>query len=56
MLFMVEVVVGVVTAAIWTDYPFGWREGIGGLVILSAGVVEVLFGAADPKAKEAPAA
>jgi drug/metabolite transporter (DMT)-like permease len=55
MLFMVEVVVGVVTAAIWTDYPFGWREGIGGLVILSAGVVEVLFGAAHPKAKEAPA-
>jgi drug/metabolite transporter (DMT)-like permease len=45
MLFMVEVVVGVATAAIWTDYPFGWREGVGGLIILSAGLVEVLFGA-----------
>src|SRR6185369_8063852 len=45
MLFMAEVVVGVVTAAIWTDYPFGWREAIGGLVIVSASVLEILFGA-----------
>jgi drug/metabolite transporter (DMT)-like permease len=43
MLFMVEVVVGVVTAAIWTDYPFGLREAAGGLVIISAGLVEILF-------------
>jgi drug/metabolite transporter (DMT)-like permease len=48
MLFMAEVVVGVVTAAIWTDYPFGWREAIGGLVIVSAGVLEILFGAHAP--------
>lgn len=52
MLFMAEVVVGVVTAAIWTDYPFGWREGIGGAIIVSAGVLEVLFGAHKP-AREA---
>jgi drug/metabolite transporter (DMT)-like permease len=53
MLFMAEVVVGVVTAAIWTDYPFGWREAIGGLVIVSASVVEILFGAHAPAAGEA---
>lgn len=55
MLFMAEVVVGVVTAAIWTDYPFGWREALGGLIILSAGLVEILFGAHKPTAQEAAA-
>lgn len=52
MLFMAEVVVGVVTAAIWTDYPFGWREALGGVIILSAGLVEILFGAHKEKAGE----
>ncbi len=52
MLFMAEVVVGVVTAAIWTDYPFGWREAIGGLVIVSASVLEILFGAHAPTIRE----
>ena len=55
MLFMAEVVVGVVTAAIWTDYPFGWREGLGGLIILSAGLVEILFGTHKGEAKEVAA-
>ena len=52
MLFMAEVVVGVVSAAIWTDYPFGWREAIGGLVIVSASVLEILFGAHAPTIRE----
>jgi drug/metabolite transporter (DMT)-like permease len=52
MLFMAEVVVGVVTAAIWTDYPFGWREAVGGIVIVSASVIEILFGAHAPAAQE----
>lgn len=55
MLFMAEVVVGVVTAAIWTDYPFGWREALGGIIILTAGLIEVLFGAHKAEAKEAAA-
>jgi drug/metabolite transporter (DMT)-like permease len=50
MLFMAEVVVGVVTAAIWTDYPFGWREAVGGIIIVSAGVLEIVFGAHVPAA------
>jgi drug/metabolite transporter (DMT)-like permease len=50
MLFMAEVVIGVVTAAIWTDYPFGWREAIGGIIIVSASVLEILFGAHAPAA------
>jgi len=52
MLFMAEVVVGVVTAAIWTEYPFGWREAIGGLVIVSASVLEILLGAHAPTVRE----
>jgi drug/metabolite transporter (DMT)-like permease len=52
MLFMAEVVVGVVTAAIWTDYPFGWREAVGGAIIVSASVLEILMGGHAPAASE----
>ena len=52
MLFMAEVVIGVVTAAISTDYPFGWREAIGGLIIVSASVIEIVFGAHAPTIRE----
>ncbi|WP_119300819.1 DMT family transporter [Dongia deserti] len=52
MLFMAEVVVGVVTAAIWTDYPFGWREAIGGSIIVSASVLEIIFGVHTPTVRE----
>lgn len=49
-LFMVEAVVGVVSAAILTDEPFGWREILGGLMILAAGLLDVLAGAMKPAA------
>ncbi len=52
MLFMAEVVVGVVTAAIWTDYPFGWRELVGGAIIVSAGLVEILFGTHEAASRQ----
>jgi len=52
MLFMAEVVVGVGTAAIWTDNPFGWREAIGGAIIVSASVLEILVGGQAPAASE----
>jgi drug/metabolite transporter (DMT)-like permease len=42
MLLMVEVIVGVVSAAILTNEQFGVREFTGSVLILSAGVVEVL--------------
>lgn len=42
MLLMVEVLVGVASAAALTDERFGLRELIGALLIISAGVVEVL--------------
>lgn len=47
-LFMLEAVVGVVSAAILTDEPFGWREIIGGMMILGAGMLDVLAGARKP--------
>jgi len=42
MLLMVDVLVGVISAALLADEPFGARETIGALLIISAGVVEVL--------------
>jgi drug/metabolite transporter (DMT)-like permease len=38
---MIEAVVGVVSAAILTNEPFGWREIIGGVLILGAGLLDV---------------
>jgi drug/metabolite transporter (DMT)-like permease len=42
MLLLVEVLVGVASAAILLDEPFGLREMMGAILILSAGVVEVV--------------
>jgi drug/metabolite transporter (DMT)-like permease len=42
MLLMVEVIVGVASAAMLTEEKFGLRELIGAALIISAGVVEVL--------------
>ncbi|MCP4471166.1 MAG: DMT family transporter [Gammaproteobacteria bacterium] len=42
MLLMVEVLVGVGSAALLTDESFGMREMVGALLIISAGVVEVV--------------
>ena len=42
MLLMVEVIVGVASAAMLTDEAFGQREFIGAALIISAGIVEVL--------------
>ena len=39
-LFMVEIGVGIVTASILTDEPFGWRELLGVLMITAAALVE----------------
>ncbi|MEX2649344.1 MAG: DMT family transporter [Alphaproteobacteria bacterium] len=42
-LLMVEAVVGAASAALLTDEPFGAREAIGSVLIISAGVVDVLW-------------
>ena len=42
LLMMSEIVVGVITAAIWSGEVFGWREAAGSLMIVGAGFVEVL--------------
>jgi len=41
LLFMIEVGVGTVTAAIWAGEPFGWREFIGVVLIVLAGLTEL---------------
>jgi drug/metabolite transporter (DMT)-like permease len=42
MLLMADVVAGVISAAILTDEAFGYRELTGTLLIVSAGIVEVI--------------
>ncbi len=48
LLLMGEVVVGVISAALLTDEPFGGRELIGTILIVSAGVIEVMQRQARP--------
>ncbi len=40
-LLTLEVVVGLTTAALLTDEPFGAREMIGAVLIVAAGLVEI---------------
>lgn len=41
-LLLLEVMAAAVSAAILTDEPFGWREGLGCVLIIGAGLVEGL--------------
>jgi drug/metabolite transporter (DMT)-like permease len=43
LLFMTEISVGAVTAAIWSGDPFGWREVLGIVLITAAGVLEAAW-------------
>ena len=40
-LILSEIVVGLMSAALWAGEPFGWREALGGTMMLAAGVLEV---------------
>ena len=42
-LFLSEIVVGVITSSILTNEPFGWREIIGSLLIVIGGVLAVVL-------------
>ena len=41
-LILGEIVVGMVSAALWSGESFGWHEAVGGAMILAAGLVEFL--------------
>jgi len=51
-LLMGEALVGAATAAILTDEPFGWREIVGGLLILGAGLIDTLMAGNEGKLPE----
>lgn len=51
LIFMLEVCVGVCSAAILTDEPFGWHEALGMVLVLAAAGVELL----EPAPKRKPA-
>ena len=42
-LFLTEIVVGVVSSSILTDEPFGWREIIGSSMIIFGGILAVVL-------------
>ena len=42
LLFMTEISVGTVTAAIWAGEPFGWREFVGVVLITTAGLTDLI--------------
>ena len=39
-LILSEIVVGLVSAALWAGEPFGWREALGGTMVIIAGLLE----------------
>jgi drug/metabolite transporter (DMT)-like permease len=43
LLFMTEISVGAITAALWSGEPFGWREAIGVVLISLGGIMESLW-------------
>ena len=43
LLFMTEISIGAITAALWSGDPFGWREAIGIVLITTAGILESLW-------------
>jgi drug/metabolite transporter (DMT)-like permease len=43
LLFMTEISVGAITAALWSGDPFGRREAIGIILISGAGMMESLW-------------
>ena len=47
-LILSEIIIGMASAAIWAGELFGWREILGGAMILSAGILEIVFGRARP--------
>jgi drug/metabolite transporter (DMT)-like permease len=41
-LLQLEAVVGITSAALWAGEVFGWREALGAVLVISAGLVEVM--------------
>ena len=50
-LFLAEIVVGVISSSILTNEPFGWREIVGSSMIVLGGVLAVVLA---PKEKNSP--
>ncbi len=40
-LLLSEILFGVISAALWANEPFGWREVLGSILVLSSGCIEV---------------
>ena len=48
-LFLSEIIVGVISSSILTDEPFGWREIVGSCIIVVGGVLAVVLAPKEEK-------
>ena len=48
-IILIEIVVGSASAAVLTDESFGWREIVGSMLIITAGLTEIVLA---PKASQ----
>jgi drug/metabolite transporter (DMT)-like permease len=42
-LILSEIIIGIVSASLFANEPFGWREGVGGSLIFLAGLAEIVL-------------
>jgi drug/metabolite transporter (DMT)-like permease len=43
LIFAIEAVIGIASAALLLDEPFGWREGVGSVLVIGSTLVDVLW-------------
>lgn len=43
LIFAIEAVIGIASAAVLLDEPFGWREGVGSVLVIGSTLVDVLW-------------
>jgi len=48
-LFLSEIIVGVISSSILTDEPFGWREIVGSFLIVVGGILAVVLAPKEEK-------
>jgi drug/metabolite transporter (DMT)-like permease len=48
LIFAIEAVIGIASAAVLLDEPFGWREGVGSVLVIGSTLVDVLWHRTPP--------
>ena len=48
LIFAIEAVIGIASAAVLLDEPFGWREAVGSALVIGSTLVDVLWHRTPP--------